>query len=259
MRFHEDVIFKNDGQNFGQELLEIIKIKGKLVEVHQTEYSILDPKMYKPDMVFELEDKIIILEFQSSYVDIRDKKRFRFYSALFDQIKNETHKDIEVHVLSTVEVEKIKCYKINNDSRFPIYIHSLKNYNGDEFLNRINDKITNNLKITKKELLMISLLCFMSTVGDVEHTIHDSAVTISNITGLDKDIAQFAKGVVLMLCDKFVDDELLNIEITNLVGGNMKNVEDYAQRVADRKVSEKLNEKNEKIVINLDKKGFSIE
>lgn len=58
MKFHEDVIFKNNGQKYGQELMEIIKIKGKIVEVHQTEYSIIDPKMYKPDMVFELEDRI---------------------------------------------------------------------------------------------------------------------------------------------------------------------------------------------------------
>ncbi len=51
-------------------------------------------------MVFELEDKIIILEFQRSHVDISDKKRFRLYSALFDQIKNKSQKDIEVHVLN---------------------------------------------------------------------------------------------------------------------------------------------------------------
>lgn len=71
---------------------------------------------------------------------------------------------------------------------------------------------------------------------------------------MERDIAQFVKGVVLMLCDKFVEDELLNIEITNLVGGNMKNVEAYAQRVAN----EKLEERNETFVINLDKKGFTI-
>ena len=35
----------------------------------------------------------------------------------------------------------------------------------------------------------------------------------------------------------------------------MKNVEDYAQRVAEKKV----NEKNESIVLNLDKKGFTID
>ncbi len=69
----------------------------------------------------------------------------------------------------------------------------------------------------------------MSITRDVEHTIQDSAVTITNIPDLERDIAQFVKGVVLMLCDKFVEDELLNIEITKLVGGNMKNVEAYAQ------------------------------
>ena len=73
MEFHEDVIFKIEGQKYGQELMDIINIKGKIVEVHQTEYGIVDPKMYKPDLVFELEDRIIILEFQSSYVDVNDK------------------------------------------------------------------------------------------------------------------------------------------------------------------------------------------
>ena len=255
LRFHEDVIFKSNGQKYGQELIEIIKIKGKIVKVHQTEYSIIDPKMYKPDMVFELEDKIVILEFQSTYVDISDKKRFRFYTALFDNIKNKSQKDIEVHVLSTVEGEKTKCYKINPDSSFPVYIHSLKDWDGDEFLNMMKAKIANNHKLSEKELLLISLICFMKTEKGIEHSILDSAVTITNIPNLAKDIAQFAKGVVLMLCDKFVKDESLNKTISNLVGGNMKIVEDYAQR----KVDEKLEERNEEIVRNMDEKGVSKE
>ncbi len=86
MEFHEDVIFKTQGREYGQKLIEIINIPGKIVEIHPTEYSIVDPKMYKPDMVFELEDKVIILEFQSSYVDVKDKRRFRFYSALVDNV-----------------------------------------------------------------------------------------------------------------------------------------------------------------------------
>lgn len=87
IKSHEDVIFKSNGQYYGQDLIEIIEIEGKIVEVHQTEYSVVDPKMYKPDLVFELEDKIVILEFQSSYVNVNDKIRFRFYSALFDHLK----------------------------------------------------------------------------------------------------------------------------------------------------------------------------
>ena len=239
--------------------MDIIKIEGKIVEVHQTEYGIIDPKMYKPDMVFELEDRIVILEFQSTYVDISDKRRFRLYSALFDHLKNKSQKDIEVHVLSTVEAEKTKCYKINPDSSFPIYIHSLKSYDGDEFLNMINTKISNNQQLSEKELLLISLICFMDNRSGIECSILNSAVVITNVPDLDKDIAQFVKGVVLMLCDKFVVDESLNMTISNLVGGNMKIVEDYAQRVAQRKVDEKLKERDEEIVRNMDEKGVKKE
>ena len=259
MEFHEDVIFKSQGQVYGRELMDIIKIEGKIVEVHQTEYGIIDPKMYKPDMVFELEDRIVILEFQSTYVDISDKRRFRLYSALFDHLKNKSQKDIEVHVLSTVEAEKTKCYKINPDSSFLIYIHSLKSYDGDEFLNMINTKISNNQQLSEKELLLISLICFMDNRSGIECSILNSAVVITNVPDLDKDIAQFVKGVVLMLCDKFVVDESLNMTISNLVGGNMKIVEDYAQRVAQRKVDEKLKERDEEIVRNMDEKGVKKE
>ena len=265
MKFHEDVIFKNDGQQYGQEFIEILNIKGKLIEIHQTEYSILDPKMYKPDLVFELEDKIIILEFQSTYVDINDKKRFRFYTALFDYLKNSTHKNIELHVLSTMEVEKTKCYKINPESRFPIYVHSLKNYDSNKFLNIIKIKIKNKVVLSKKELLLLTLLCFMDSDESINQNILNSAETITDIPNLNVDMEQFAKGVILMLCDKFVDDELLNIKISNLVGGNMKIVEDYAQRVAQEAVKKEkekfeseLESKDENLVINLSKEGYSV-
>ena len=92
MKFQEDVIFKNECQIYAQKLMEIINIKGKLVEVHQIGYSMINPKMYKPDLVFELEDKIVILEFRSSYVDVNDKRRFRFYTALIDYIKIKSKK-----------------------------------------------------------------------------------------------------------------------------------------------------------------------
>ena len=259
MKFHEDVIFKNEGQIYGQKLMEIINIKGKIIEVHQTEYSVIDPKMYKPDLVFELEDKIVILEFQSTYVNINDKRRFRFYTALIDHVKIKSEKPIEVHVLSTIEAEKTKCYKVNSESRFPIYIHSLKKYDGNEFLNIMNTKIESNKNFSEKELLMISLLCFMKTDEDIEQAILNSALIITNIKDLKEDIVQFAKGVILMLCDKFVTNESMNRTISNLVGGNMKIVEDYAQRVAQQKVDEKLEEKNKKVIINLNKKGFEAE
>ena len=162
-------------------------------------------------------------------------------------------------MLSTIEAEKTKCYKVNSESRFPIYIHSLKKYDGNEFLNIMNTKIESNKNFSEKELLMISLLCFMKTDEDIEQAILNSALIITNIKDLKEDIGQFAKGVILMLCDKFVTNESMNRTISNLVGGNMKIVEDYAQRVAQQKVDEKLEEKNKKVIINLNKKGFEAE
>lgn len=53
-----------------------------------------------------------------------------------------------------------------------------------------------------------------------------------------------------MLCDKFSEDKSLNKTISNILGGNMKIVEDYAQR--------KVDESKESIVINLRKEGFKI-
>ena len=106
---------------------------------------------------------------------------------------------------------------------------------------------------------MISLLCFMECEKDIHTTILDSTEFITNISGLKKDIAQFAKGIVLMLCDKFVKDKLLNKRITNLVGGNMKNVEEYAKDYAKKYAQDKVNENNEQSIIKLREKGFAID
>lgn len=48
---------------------------------------------------------------------------------------------------------------------------------------------------------------------------------------------------------------MLNTTISNLVGGNMKIVEDYAQRVAQKKVDER----NGEIVRNMNEKGMEKE
>ena len=53
-----------------------------------------------------------------------------------------------------------------------------------------------------------------------------------------------------ILCDKFVKDETLNKTISNLVGGNMKIIEEYAQR--------KVDEKTEVIIRNLNEEGYGI-
>jgi hypothetical protein len=114
----------------------------------------------------------------------------------------------------------------------------------------MNTKIESDEEFNEEELLLLSLLCFMDYKNDVEHAILDSAVTITNINDLDEEISQFVTGVVLMLCDKFVKDKSINKTVSNLVGGNMKIVEDYAQR--------KVDESKKRVVINLNNEGYNL-
>ena len=252
MFFHEDVIFKNDAEEFGQDFVDLVEIEGEVVKFHKTEYSVVDPKMFKPDHVIEFLDKISIFEFQSTKIKWNEKRRFRFYTALVDMVRKKSKKPIEVHVLSTVEDSQTIWYDVSPETKFPIYVHSLKKYDGDEFLNNMKIKIKNEEEFTKKELLMISLLCFMKTEKSLDEIIYESAVTITNIPGLNYRLGQFVKGTVLMLSDKFIKDELLKTSIANMVAGNMKIVEDYAQRIAQ----EKVDEAKGNVVINLGKKGL---
>jgi len=52
---------------------------------------------------------------------------------------------------------------------------------------------------------------------------------------------------------------MLRKRITNIVGGNMKNVEEYAQDYAQDYAEDKLNKYTEKIIINLKNDGHTIE
>ena len=132
----------------------------------------------------------------------------------------------------------------------------------------MNSKIENKKKFSKKELLLISLRCFMKSEIKTDQLILDSAIMITNIPDLNSEIGQFVKGVILLLCDKFVKNESLNKVISNLVGGNMKIVEDYAQRKVDeanlefqkvlRAKDDELIKSKRNIVINLDNEGFTI-
>ena len=170
---------------------------------------------------------------------------------MIDHLKNESNKDIEVHVLSTVEKEKTKIYKISAEAVFPIYIHSLKSFDGDELLKSFNEKINQNEILTDDELMLLSLIPFMDNSENVEQSILKTTYLITNIDDLDYGIAQFIKGIELILADKFVKTESIKTTIINLLGGNMKIVEDYAQS--------KVEEHMKQTVLNMFEEGIGVE
>lgn len=131
----------------------------------------------------------------------------------------------------------------------------LKSLDGDEVMTMVNDKITHNLFLSDDDLMLLSLVPFMRNSTDVEQSILRTTYLISNISEFDYEIAQFIKGIELILADKFIQTESIKTTVVNILGGNMKIVEEYAQRIAD----EKVEEDRKQTVINLFNKGLSIE
>jgi hypothetical protein len=94
----------------------------------------------------------------------------------------------------------------------------------------------------------------MTNSTNVEQSILRTTYLISNINDLDYEIAQFIKGIELILADKFVKSDSIKKTVVNLLGGNMKIVEDYAQRIANDKVEESMKQ----TVLNMFENGCSV-
>lgn len=92
------------------------------------------------------------------------------YIAIVDYAK-QNNKPILLIVFSTAEKTKIKQYKLNKDCVFTIPIISLKDFDGDEIINNIENKIKNNTKITRRELIYLSLAPFMSSIKTLDEQI----------------------------------------------------------------------------------------
>ena len=194
----EDKLFKYATKEDGFSFINLIEeinwdirkydFKSENLTFNPTELIELDPAVYKSDMIMELDSIIVITEFQSTVVKKFDEKRYRLYTAIVDYAK-QNNKPILLIVFSTAEKTKIKQYKLNKDCVFTIPIISLKDFDGDEIINNIENKIKNNTKITRRELIYLSLAPFMSSIKTSNHShgslVNDGALN-SDITSVNK-------------------------------------------------------------------------
>ena len=85
--FQEDMLFKNVSDEDAGILLEIIGKKSERTKVWTKELRHIDPSYYKPDLILELDDENLIIEFQSTTINNDFSRRAHSYVALTDQNK----------------------------------------------------------------------------------------------------------------------------------------------------------------------------
>lgn len=251
----EDQLFKYATKEDGFGLLKLLKesnanikeidFESENLTYNLTELVELDPKIYKTDMILELDYLIVLTEFQSTIVKTIDEKRYRLYTALVDYAKR-NNKPLILIVISTAEKTKIKEYKINKDCVFTIPIVSLKDFDGDKIINNIENKIKNNQKITRHEMLNLALAPFMSSKKPLDKQIEKTVKTLDEVRKSMKCSSDFVFGIELLIVEKFIKNERQHKKLTNILRDTMKIIdewrqEDYENGKQEGKEEEKIN------------------
>lgn len=251
----EDQLFKYATKEDGIGLLKLLKesnanikeidFESENLTYNPTELVELDPKIYKTDMILELDHLIVLTEFQSTIVKTPDEKRYRLYTALVDYAKR-NNKPIILIVISTAEKTKINEYKINKDCVFTIPIVSLKDFDGDKIINNIENKIKNNQKITRHEMLNLALAPFMSSKKPLDKQIEKTVKTLDEVRKSMKCSSDFVFGIELLIVEKFIKNERQHKKLTNILRDTMKIIdewrqEDYENGKKEGKEEEKIN------------------
>lgn len=251
----EDQLFKYATKEDGFGLLKLLKesnanikeidFKSENLTYNPTELIELDPKIYKTDMILELDHLIVLTEFQSTIVKTIDEKRYRLYTALVDYAKR-NNKPLILIVISTAEKTKIKQYKINKDCVFTIPIVSLKDFDGDKIINNIENKIKNNQKITRHEMLNLALAPFMSSKKPLDKQIEKTVKTLDEVRKSMKCGSDFVFEIELLIVEKFIKNERQHKKLTNILRDTMKIIdewrqEDYENGKKEGKEEEKIN------------------
>ena len=251
----EDKLFKYATKEDGFSFINLIEeinwdirkydFKSENLTFNPTELIELDPAVYKSDMIMELDSIIVMTEFQSTVVKKFDEKRYRLYTAIVDYAK-QNNKPILLIVFSTAEKTKIKQYKLNKDCVFTIPIISLKDFDGDEIINNIENKIKNNQKITRHEMLNLALAPFMSSKKPLDKQIEKTVKTLDEVRKSMKCSSDFVFGIELLIVEKFIKNERQHKKLTNILRDTMKIIdewrqEDYENGKKEGKEEEKIN------------------
>lgn len=263
----EDQLFKYATKEDGIGLLKLLKesnanikeidFESENLTYNPTELVELDPKIYKTDMILELDHLIVLTEFQSTIVKTPDEKRYRLYTALVDYAKR-NNKPIMLIVISTAEKTKIKQYKINKDCVFTIPIVSLKDFDGDKIINNIENKIKNNQKITRHEMLNLALAPFMSSKKPLDKQIEKTVKTLDEVRKSMKCSSDFVFGIELLIVEKFIKNERQHKKLTNILRDTMKIIDEWRQEDYENGKQEGKEEEKINTAKNMLKENYSI-
>ena len=176
------------------------------VEDLTDELIILESQLKKPDRIIRLGNIILMIEFQSTHVTTKYKKKFKLYVSSFDFLKNYNDNEIIFCVLSTKEKSKWVKYSSGPWDEFVFPIFSFNDLDLNKILNNIESKIKFNEEFTVEELVNLAITPLIpERKEDIIEQFYKTADLISKINFTDFEMRDSVCGIVLLLSDLYFE------------------------------------------------------
>ena len=253
--FHEDMSLKKLS-----ELIHMYFIKDPDYEYIEarSEMEVINPLSRRADMVFKGKEKIILYEFLSVKSNLKNvsKRVLTYVSMLYE--KYELPIEVRIMISPYVEENAISL-EVCPGMFFEPEISSFKQYDGDIFLNNINEKVKNNEELTFQESIDLGIVPLMRSKYSPNDQILKTIELTRKIKNIDYDLKNEILGVQVLLADKFVEDHDLKNQIMDVIDMNLDIVHDYGTYREEQGVEKGVEKEKVKTAINMLNKGYNTE
>ena len=206
---HEDLALKTAAQYFGDELLPLLGIPGRVKYIAPTENVKLQARqMYQDFNYISGSGSWIHLEFESDSITKEDLRRFREYEAATSRSFNVA---VVTYVICTSGVKQLLSKLTEGINSYQVKVIRLKNRNSDLLFERLKKKKALGEPLTKEDLTPLLLAPLMSGSMDIEERITESITMIQEAgAALSELEMEKMQAVLYVLADKFLSGDGIN-------------------------------------------------
>ena len=197
---HEDLIMKKAMDVFAEEGLKFFGIDKKVKDSSSTEIVVLQAKNLHMDYTFLMEDDTYIhIEFQTTDKGKDDLRRFRAYESL---LSFQTGKDVVTYVVYSNGIQNVKTVLETGINEYSVKAISMFDKDGDIVIQEIEEKLNNNIEVTKQDLIALTFTPIMSgKLSKLDKIIK----SIKLVKKIDNEYRYDVESMLYAFADKFLD------------------------------------------------------
>ena len=197
---HEDLIMKKAMDVFAEEGLKFFGIDKKVKDSSSTEIVVLEAKNLHMDYTFLMEDDTYIhVEFQTTDKGKDDLRRFRAYESL---LSFQTGKDVVTYVVYSNGIQNVKTILETGINQYNVKVISMFDKDGDIVIKEVEEKLNNNIEVTKHDLIALTFTPIMSgKLSKLDKIIK----SIRLVKKIDNEYRYDVESMLYAFADKFLD------------------------------------------------------